>query len=255
VDVEQIVELAYTFPLVARLPIQLIFSFGFLFYYFGYSLFTGVGVAVLFVLMNFIVAKIRAKLAGKILTEKDKRMRHTTEVVNNIKVIKLYSWKDYFVSKIMGYRGREIFLIKLDILVEAISCFVSWLISPGLTLSTFLVFFIMGNDISVAKAFAAYQVFAYLDMPLRWIPEFASSYMQFKVSMKRIQKFLLCNEMNPDLMVIKPESLKFTDIDLKIEGANFTWSGLKQEEKDSKKKKKKKDTRQSLHQVTNSKNT
>jgi ATP-binding cassette, subfamily C (CFTR/MRP), member 2 len=191
VDVEQINHLAYIFPLVARLPIQLLFSLSFLFYYFGVTLFTAVGVGLAFSLVNFICAKLRANLQEKILKVKDKRMRHTTELVNNIKVVKLNSWKDFFITKIMGFRSKEVFLIKIDIWIDAFMVAVAWIITPSLTLATFLVFFLAGHDISVAKAYATYQVFTYLEMPLRWVPEFISSYMQFKVSMKRIQKFLL----------------------------------------------------------------
>jgi len=191
VDVEQINELAYIFPLVARLPVQLLFSFSFLFFYFGVSLFTGIGAGVVLIVTNFICAKIRANLQEKILKAKDKRMRHTTEVVNNIKVIKLNSWKEFFIDKILKFRNQEVFLLKIDITVDAFMCGVTWFTSPALILSTFLVFFLMDNEISIARAFAAYQVFTYLEMPVRWIPEFISSFMQFKVSMNRIQKFLL----------------------------------------------------------------
>lgn len=155
-------------------------------------------------------------------------MRHTTEAVDHIKTIKFNSWSRLFIDKILGVRNREVYLVKVSIILDALDSFLARMVTPSLVISTLGVFLSLGGEISIAKAYAGIQIFTYLEMPLRWFPEFVSSFLEFTVSMKRIQNFLLCNELNPDVLSIKDKSLDKTSIDLKISNANFTWGGVKQ---------------------------
>jgi hypothetical protein len=48
--------------------------------------------------------KTRAKYQKEILIKKDRRMSTTTQAFEMIKIIKLYSWEDYFLNKIKNER-------------------------------------------------------------------------------------------------------------------------------------------------------
>ena len=146
-----------------------------------------------------------------------------------------------FISKINSIRVRELFLIKLEIVVDTIGAFLGWMISPNLILTTFLVFFLTGHEISLARAYAGIQVFKFLEFPLRWIPEFISALLEWVVSMKRIHKFMECSEINPELVNSGLSDITNTDTDVKVDNANFTWGGVKQEleKKDTKKEEQK----------------
>ncbi len=97
VDAQKIFFLAWVIPVVARLPIQLIFAITYLIYFFGLSLLGALGVAVVLVIIIFFIAIIGQKIQKVVLTRKDERMRFTTELINNIKIIKLNGWVKYFV--------------------------------------------------------------------------------------------------------------------------------------------------------------
>jgi ATP-binding cassette, subfamily C (CFTR/MRP), member 1 len=96
VDAAKIFFLAWVFPVVARLPIQLVFAISFLIYFLGYSLLGAFGIAFVLVIINFFLAIIGQKVQKIVLARKDERMRYTTEMINNIKIIKLNSWVKYF---------------------------------------------------------------------------------------------------------------------------------------------------------------
>lgn len=96
VDAEKIKFLAWAFPIVARLPILLVFALSFLIYFLGYSLVASLGIASVLVVINFFLAVIGQKIQKVVLKRKDRRMRATTEIINNIKIIKLNSWIKYF---------------------------------------------------------------------------------------------------------------------------------------------------------------
>ena len=235
VDVDKIPNLTILLPLVSRFPIQLGFSIVLLIFYFGFSLLGSLGVGFLLSFFGFIIAKIKAKVQIKMLKEKDKRMRTTTEVVNNIKTIKLNSWIEFFIDKVTKFRNREIFLTKIGFILTASSIWVGRLISPALVISILAIFFATGNTISVAKAFGGIQVLRTLELPLRWIPDFISAYLEFNVSMKRIQRFLLCSEINQNLVTSNWKELERSGVDILVENANFTWGGQSENSEDKKK--------------------
>ena len=97
VDAAKIQYLAWAFPTVSRLPILLCFAVAFLVYYMGYSLLGALGIAIILVVANFFLAILRQKVQKAVLKRKDTRMRFTTELINNVKIIKLNSWISYFV--------------------------------------------------------------------------------------------------------------------------------------------------------------
>ena len=227
VDVEKISKLVTILPLAVRFPFQVVFGLWFLFYYFGYSLFAGVGFGIFFIIWNYLIGKAREVLQKKVLREKDRRMRATTEAINNIKVIKLNSWKNLFVSQIFRTRNKELIYIRLWLLIDFISVFLGWLLSPGLLLLTLLLFYLTGNYITLPKAYAAMQVFKMLELPMRWVPQFTSAFIEFSVSMKRIHTFLICKEINLQAVWFRDASLD-DNVGVQICNSNFSWGGLKQ---------------------------
>lgn len=77
---------------IVQVPITLGLSFAFAFYFFGYYFFAGLSVFVIAVLFNFAVGIYQNKQEKIIMRRKDRRMKVTTESINNIKMLKLYSW-------------------------------------------------------------------------------------------------------------------------------------------------------------------
>ena len=112
VDAEKAWDVAWCFPPIARLPINLIFSVSFLIYFFGIYLLPALAIAGIFSAFNSCIAIWISRIQDKILERKDKRMNTTTELINSVKVIKLNSWGKYFLDKISNLRNKELFAIK-----------------------------------------------------------------------------------------------------------------------------------------------
>ena len=62
---------------------------------------------------------------------KDERIKVTNEVLNGIKVLKLYSWERAFREKIEGIRSRETRLLRNAAFLGAIGS-ISWFCAPYL---------------------------------------------------------------------------------------------------------------------------
>lgn len=79
---------------VSRYPVVIVGCFIMLFDYIGISFLAGVAVFVVAFFVNTYLTKISANLQGKYMAAKDERLNIQTESLNNIKMLKLYSWTD-----------------------------------------------------------------------------------------------------------------------------------------------------------------
>lgn len=151
-------------------------------------------------------------------------------------------------------RNKEIIVIIWTYLIMGINILIIFTLSPALVLATFSIFFSTGHTISLAQGFAALQVLGTLNMPIRWIPGFVGTLLQFTVSMRRIQKFLICDEVNPAIVEHNSRECRQKDLDILVEDSSFSWGGLKDDDKkqgkpSSKKEDSKEETKGSADKV------
>jgi hypothetical protein len=74
--------------------------FGFLAYFLKWSFLAGFGVFLLAFVVNTIIGVYLNKNQKIIMERKDDRMTETNEALNNIKMLKLYSWQELFEQRI-----------------------------------------------------------------------------------------------------------------------------------------------------------
>lgn len=88
-----------------------------------------------------------------------------------------------------------------------------------------------GNELSLDIAFAVITLLNIIRNPLAWFPDFFGQFLEFRVSMKRIAKFLCCDEVNASIIRHvgheTPNSVEIT------EGSNFHWGVKPQSEQAS----------------------
>ena len=68
-------------------------------------------------------------LQVKQMVEKDSRIKTVNEVLNGMKVIKLYAWENPFKELIMGIRSRELSILKKYAFLNAGFSFI-WTCAP-----------------------------------------------------------------------------------------------------------------------------
>ena len=67
----------------------------------------------------------------KQMRQKDRRIRLMNEVLNGVKVIKLYAWEDHFQEDVNSIRHKELVTLKHTAYLNAISAF-TWGSAPFL---------------------------------------------------------------------------------------------------------------------------
>jgi multidrug resistance-associated protein (MRP) len=166
----------------------------------GPSVLAGLGAMLLLVPVNAYVANKSKTLQVQQMKYKDARIKLMNEILNGIKVLKLYSWEESFKSSILHIREKELKVLKTSQYLSAVSA-VSWFMAPYLVaLGTFAVYVLSSpsNILDANKAFVSLSLFNILNYPLSILPIVISYGVQVSVSMGRIIRYLLDEELPPD---------------------------------------------------------
>ncbi|KAJ1562778.1 hypothetical protein HK096_003457 [Nowakowskiella sp. JEL0078] len=167
--------------------LQILLNFESLLYHtLGVAIFAGVAVMIVMIPINAAIVSITRKLSKIQMSNKDGRIKLMDEVLNGIKVIKLYAWEQSFLSKIYSVRKLELDTLKRIGYVSAISSF-TWAATPFfVSFLSFAVYSVIGNEpLTSAKIFVALSLFNLLQFPLSAFPSTITSLAEASVSILR----------------------------------------------------------------------
>ncbi|PQQ04852.1 ABC transporter C family member 3 [Prunus yedoensis var. nudiflora] len=146
-------------------------------------------------LANVPLGSLQEKFQEKLMESKDKRMKATSEVLRNMRILKLQAWEMKFLSKINELRKTEAGWLRKFVYTSAMTSFVFW------GAPTFV-------SVDSSRAY------------LR-LPDTISMIAQTKVSLDRIASFLSLDDLPPDVIENLPRGSSDTVIEI-VDG-NFSW--------------------------------
>ncbi|XP_060220230.1 multidrug resistance-associated protein 1 isoform X4 [Meriones unguiculatus] len=192
----------------------------------GPSVLAGVAVMIFMVPFNAVMAMKTKTYQVAHMKSKDNRIKLMNEILNGIKVLKLYAWELAFQDKVLNIRQEELKVLKKSAYLAAVGTF-TWVCTPFLVaLSTFAVYVTVdeNNILDAKKAFVSLALFNILRFPLNILPMVISSIVQASVSLKRLRIFLSHEELEPDSI----ERCSIKDgggmNSISVKNATFTWS-------------------------------
>ncbi|XP_042361797.1 multidrug resistance-associated protein 1 isoform X2 [Plectropomus leopardus] len=224
VDAQRFMDLITYINMIWSAPLQVGLALYFLWQNLGPSVLAGVAVMVLMVPVNAVIAMKTKTYQVAQMKSKDNRIRLMNEMLNGIKVLKLYAWELAFKDKVSEIRESELQVLKKAAYLGAMSTF-TWVCAPFLVaLSTFAVYVLIdeNNVLDAQKAFVSLALFNILRFPLNMLPMVISSMVQASVSLKRLRVFLSHEELQEDSVEHKtaagsPHSISIVD-------GVFSWS-------------------------------
>ncbi|KAG8445986.1 hypothetical protein GDO86_013747 [Hymenochirus boettgeri] len=223
VDAQRFQDLTTFLNMVWSAPLQICLALYFLWLTLGPSVLAGVAVMVLLIPINaFIAMKTRAFQVEQ-MKFKDSRIKLMNEILNGIKVLKLYAWEPSFAQKVLEIRNKELHVLKKAAYLGAVSTF-AWTSAPFMVaLTTFAVYVSVDdkNILDAEKAFVSLSLFNILRFPLNMLPQVISSMVQASVSIKRIQDFLGNDELDTNA-VTKDTVMPGNSI--MVRNGTFSWS-------------------------------
>ncbi|XP_023385436.1 multidrug resistance-associated protein 1 [Pteropus vampyrus] len=226
VDAQRFMDLTTYINMIWSAPLQVILALYFLWLNLGPSVLAGVAVMIFMVPLNAVMAMKTKTYQVAHMKSKDNRIKLMNEILNGIKVLKLYAWELAFKDKVLAIRQEELKVLKKSAYLAAMGTF-TWVCTPFLVaLSTFAVYVTIdkNNILDAQKAFVSLALFNILRFPLNILPMVISSIVQASVSLKRLRIFLSHEELDPDS--IERRSIKDGGgtNSITVKNATFTWA-------------------------------
>uniref|UniRef100_A0A1I8GNJ2 ABC-type glutathione-S-conjugate transporter n=1 Tax=Macrostomum lignano TaxID=282301 RepID=A0A1I8GNJ2_9PLAT len=223
VDSNKIADSIPSFWVVLWSPVQIVIALVMLWAQLGTAVLAGIGIFVVIIPVNgYIMAKAQ-KLEEKEMKTKDERLKLINEVLNAMKVIKLYAWEPSFQQKISHVRRTEVgFLGQMSYLFSVV--IIMWTVAPFLVMVlTFITYIYSGDDhiLTASKAFVSLTLFNILRFPIMVLPLTVTQTVNAYVSIKRIQSFLFEDDIDESSVLKLPSSPDGNSVE--IEGASFGW--------------------------------
>ncbi|XP_063866563.1 multidrug resistance-associated protein 1-like isoform X5 [Scylla paramamosain] len=131
VDAQRFMDLMAYINMLWSAPFQIALALYFLWEHLGPSVLAGVGVMVVLIPINGFIANRTKILQISQMKSKDKRVKLMNEILNGIKVLKLYAWEPSFEEQVLGVRDKEIKVLKKAAYLNAGTSFI-WTCTPFL---------------------------------------------------------------------------------------------------------------------------
>ena len=162
-------------------PMQIVLSLFFLWKILGPSVMAGFAVIVLLVPVNGFIASFIKKLQLGQMKEKDRRVKMMSEILQGIKILKLYAWEPSFGRIVQSIRKVETDLMRRMGYLHSSTSFV-WSCAPYVvSLMTFATYVLSDPDNNVLdpeKAFVSIALFNILRFPMTMLPMIISMLVQ-----------------------------------------------------------------------------
>ncbi|KAJ3163249.1 Canalicular multispecific organic anion transporter 2 [Geranomyces michiganensis] len=193
----------------------------------GVASLAGLAVIVAIVPLQGAMGRIYERLFSKKMKLADARISLIDETINNIRTLKYYGWVAIFADRVFTARKKELgalrslaFYNSADLVLTAIS--------PGLvTLVSLATYIAIHPDAAMepARVFVSVSLFSLIAATIAETSSFFTSGMASWTSLKRLENFLLLDELDPHAVSAWAASDAAAIV---VEGATFKWDAEKE---------------------------
>ncbi|CAG8043015.1 unnamed protein product [Penicillium salamii] len=226
VDQQRLSDLTQFGTQLISAPFQITLCMVSLYQLVGPSMFAGVGVMILMIPLNGVIARAMKKLQIVQMKNKDSRTRLMTEILNNIKSIKLYAWNTAFMNKLSHIRNDlELNTLRKIGATQSVANF-TWQSTPFLvSCSTFTVFVLTSDKpLTTEIVFPALTLFNLLTFPLSILPMVITSIIESSVAVKRLMDYFTAEELQTNAVDFEDPVVHPGDESVRVRDASFTWN-------------------------------
>lgn len=221
VDAQRFMDLTSYINMLWSAPLQIALALYFLWDLLGPSVLAGLAVMIVLIPVNGFIANKTKQFQISQMKNKDQRVKLMNEILNGIKVLKLYAWEPSFEEQVLGVRNLEIKVLKKSAYLNAGTSFI-WTCTPFLVIFASLTTYVLvdaTHTLTAEKIFVSVSLLNILRVPLGLLPIIIAYTVQANVSLTRLNKFLNADELDPDA-VTKDKNIKKP---ITIENGTFAW--------------------------------
>ncbi|XP_050237318.1 putative ABC transporter C family member 15 [Mercurialis annua] len=221
VDIQRITDFIWYMNVIWMLPIQISLAIFILKTNLGLGSLAALAATFTVMMCNIPITRIQKSYQSKIMEAKDNRMKATTEVLRNMKVLKLQAWNSHFLHKLESLRLTEYNWLWKSLRLSAISAFVFWGAPAFISVVTFSACMLMGIPLTAGRVLSALATFRMLQDPIFNLPDLLSVIAQGKVSADRVASYLQEGEIPQDATEYIP--IDETEFAVEIGEGRFSW--------------------------------
>ncbi|KAJ7125217.1 multidrug resistance-associated ABC transporter [Mycena epipterygia] len=213
-------------------PMEIIIGSLFLYQLLGFSAFAGFVVLLLGWPSNSYLTKRSIRIQKGVLKARDERMGVLNELISAVKFIKFFAWEQRWIDRALDARNLEIkWMIKARF--NGVGFYCLWVTAPiFISVISFFTYVMLGNELTIGKAFTAIALFGMIRQPLNIIPTFVVQLLQTRVSLNRIAVYLDEAEVSEQVSSLKKDrsgpSPESEDDRLGFENASFKWNEVEE---------------------------
>ncbi|GAB2290275.1 ATP-binding cassette sub- C member 9 [Dionaea muscipula] len=221
VDIQRITDFIWYLNTIWMLPIQISLAIYILHTNLGLGSLAGLAATLTVMVCNIPLTRFQKRYQSKIMEAKDARMKATSEVLQNMKTIKLQAWDNQFLNKLESLRNIEYSWIWKSLKLGALGAFIFWGSPTFISVVTFGACIIMGIPLTAGRVLSALATFRMLQDPIFNLPDLLNVIAQAKVSADRVASYLQEEEIQSNAIeyVAKDE----TPYALDINDGKFSW--------------------------------
>ncbi|KAI7737433.1 hypothetical protein M8C21_007387 [Ambrosia artemisiifolia] len=155
-------------------------------------------------LTNIPLGSLQEKFQDELMKSKDNRMVKTSEILRNMKILKLQGWEMKFLSKICELRSVETKWLKSLLCTSTTIISIFWVAPSFIAAVTFATCMLLGVSLESGKILSAIATFKILQQPIYNLPDTISMIAQTKVSLDRITTYLNLADLDSGMVQTSP---------------------------------------------------
>jgi len=170
--------------------ITIVFSLAYVFWVLGLPAFACVGVFISFYLIMFVISKLLGYYRRKAVQTSDQRVRQMTEILNCMKIIKLYAWEEPFMKTTTEIRNRERGYLEKMVFLQSFGTSSSNSVPIVAAIASFMLCFALGKPLNPAVVFSILGALLMTRGGLMILPVTAGKIAEFRSAIGRMQGVL-----------------------------------------------------------------
>ena len=172
------------------------------------------------------IGKFNGRVRRETVRITDQRVKLMTELLNGIKLVKLYAWEAAFADKVQGVRSAETTSLRRAAFGLAGSMVVAFA-TPVLVISATFFAYVLSTDnvLRPSDAFAIIGLFFVSRFPLSVLPLSIKNFSEASVGVGRMQAFLLQEEIREEDMPTPLQASEGAPHVVRFQDASFAWGG------------------------------
>jgi ATP-binding cassette subfamily C (CFTR/MRP) protein 1 len=193
-DVEKAADFNERLMYLLSAPLQLIVCILLLYRLVGWCALVGVAVLVVTIPIQTWSVEKQHTIRKSLMKAADLRVKATNEFFTGIRIVKYMGWELRFIETIAARRREELLALRQIQKWRVVTALVN-IASPVIVIATvFIIYHATGNDLTPSIVFPTISLLGIMRLPFMNIPMSITSAVQFMIGMRRISKFLECDE-------------------------------------------------------------